>query len=235
MSRPPVDRWKRLPLAVGACALVIAAGCGGKESARLIDYLDELELDLPLETAAHVSIGRFDIPIAADRTAADASGFVQEIKQQGRVWMRLQFELSAETMPTHEKAIERAAEEHRGAVYDAVLTIVRTSTLDELTDPRLAAICAKLSDELRPLLGADHVRRLVLNDPKTVAAKSAAAAAKKKQAHGEGGHGGEGDGDESHDDAGHDEEAHDEEGHRDAGHDDEKQDEAHGDEAHGHH
>ncbi len=213
MSRPPVVRWKRLPLAAAACALVVAAGCGGKESARLVDYLDELEFDLPSETAAHVSIGRFDIPIAADAAAAEASGFVEEIAQQGRVWMRLQFELSAETKPPHENAIERAAEVHRGAVYDAVLTIVRTSTLDELTDPRLAAMCAKLSDELRPLLGEDKVRRLVLNDPKTVAKKSAAeAAAKKKQAHGDGGHRTESHEEQSHGDESPGKEAHAEEG-----------------------
>lgn len=161
-------RWQRAALTACACAALLAAGCGGEESARLADYLDELEFDLPLETAAHVSIGRFDIPIAASREAADASAYVEEITQQGIVWMRLQFELNAETTPANEKSLTEANELNRGAVYDAVLTVVRTSTLEELIDPRLAAVNARLSEAVRPLLGTQLVRKLVLNDPKSV-------------------------------------------------------------------
>jgi hypothetical protein len=58
---------------------------------------------------------------------------------------------------------EPAAERHRGALNDAVLTTVRTSTVEELSDPRLAAVKARLSEITRPMLGEDMVRQLVLN------------------------------------------------------------------------
>jgi hypothetical protein len=77
--------------------------------------------------------------------------------------MRLQFELTAETAPPYEKKVADAAERHRGALNDAVLTTVRTSTVEELSDPRLATVKARLSEITRPMLGEDMVRQLVLN------------------------------------------------------------------------
>lgn len=217
-AKRQVDRWHNAALVLAVGAALLAAGCGAEESARLADYLDELEFDLPLETAAHVSIGRFDIPIAASREAAEASAFVEEVTQEGIVWMRLQFELNAETTPANEKPLVEANEKNRGAVYDAVLTVVRTSTLEELIDPRLAAVNARLSEAVRPLLGMQLARKLVLNDPKSVRAKRAAEAAKKK-AHG-GGHGHGEDGEAEHGDAhgGHGEAEH-ADAHDDAHHD----------------
>ena len=42
-------------MALVACAAVLGTGCAREESARLVDFLDELEFDVPLETAAYVS------------------------------------------------------------------------------------------------------------------------------------------------------------------------------------
>jgi hypothetical protein len=235
------DRRMRLPLALVACASVLGAGCAGEESARLVDFLDELEFDVPLETAAYVSLGRFDIPISAQSGGGQASTFVQEIADQGLVWMRLQFELTAETTPAQEKELLEVAEKHRGALSDAVLTVVRTSTVDELADPHLSAINAKLTDIVRPILGEELVRQFVLNDPATVEAQEKA---KQKASHGDehgGGHGDDGHGgedsahgEELHGEEGHDAEGHGEEGHGDAEHG-EHGDEGHGDDDHGHH
>ncbi|MBA3483422.1 MAG: hypothetical protein H0T51_16555 [Pirellulales bacterium] len=231
MSHRRPDRWTRLPLALALCAAVLGAGCAGEESARLVDFLDELEFDVPLETAAYVSLGRFDIPISAQGGAGKASAFVQEIADQGLVWMRLQFELTAETTPAQEKELLEVAERHRGALSDAVLTAVRTSTVDELADPHLSAINAKLTDVVRPILGEELVRQFVLNDPATVAAQEKA---KQKAGHGDG-HGEDaGHGEESHGEEGHDAEGHGEEGHGDEAHG-EHGDEGHGEDAHGDH
>jgi hypothetical protein len=169
-------------------ALIALAGCGGARSGRLVDYLDELEFDVPLETAAYVSLGRFDVPIATSKDLTRASKFVQQIDERGMVWMRLQFELTAETTPQQEKAVAAAVEKHRGILNDAVLTIVRTSTVDELADPRLAAVQARISELARPLLGESRVRQLVLNDPQSVADREKREQAEKAKAHG--GHGG---------------------------------------------
>jgi hypothetical protein len=178
-----------------------------------------------------VSLGRYDIPISATGGAGNPSTFVTEFAEQGLVWMRLQFELTAETTPTQEKELLELVEKHRGALSDAVLTVVRTSTVDELADPRLTAINAKLTDIARPILGEDLVRQFVLNDPATVEAKEQA---KQKASHGDGHGGGHGaHGEESHGDEGHGNEGHAEEGHGEAEHA-EHGDEGHGDDAHGH-
>ena len=228
----------RRPTAIAAaCALALAAGCDGGKSGRLIDYLDELEFDVPLETAAYVTLGRFDIPIAASHDAAPLSKFMQQIDERGTVWMRLQFELTAETTPQHEKAVAKAAEEHQGALNDAVLTIVRTSTVEELADPRLTAVHARISEAVQPLLGEGRVRQLVFNDPQSVAERQRREEEEKAKSHG--GHGGHGEehggdhGDEhgSHGGEGRGDHGHDEQGHGDAGHGHEE----HGSEDHGHH
>jgi hypothetical protein len=132
-------------------------------SPRLADYLDELEFDVPLESASYVTLGKYDIPIAATRrTEAEAARGAEPLPAEA-VMMRLQFELTAETAPPYEKKVAEAAERHRGALNDAVLTTVRTSTVEELSDPRLAAVKARLSEITRPMLGEDMVRQLVLN------------------------------------------------------------------------
>jgi hypothetical protein len=188
------NRHAYLCAVIACCAVVGAAGCEGVQSGRLVDYLDELEFDVPLETAAYVSLGRFDIPIATSKDSTRASKFVQQIDDRGMVWMRLQFELTAETTPQQEKAVAEAVEKHRGTLNDAVLTIVRTSSVDELADPRLAAVNARISELARPLLGETRVRQLVLNDPQSVAERQQREEAEKAKAHG-GGHG------ESHSDS----------------------------------
>jgi hypothetical protein len=240
MSNRRPDRWTRLPLALVACAAMLGAGCAEEESARLVDFLDELEFDVPLETATYVSLGRYDIPISASGGAGSASTFVTKFAEQGLVWMRLQFELTAETTPAQEKELLKLVEKHRGALSDSVLTVVRTSTVDELSDPRLMAINAKLTDMARPILGEELVRQLVLNDPATVEAKEKA---KQKAGHGDGHGGGHGEGDDTHGGESHGKEGHGEEGHADERHADEGHgkavhaehgDEGHGDDAHGH-
>lgn len=218
---------------VAACALALgAAGCDGAKSGRLVDYLDELEFDVPLETAAYVTIGRYDIPIAASHDATPISKFMQQVDDRGLVWMRLQFELMAETSPQYEAAVAKAAEEHAGALNDAVLTIVRTSTVEELADPRLSAVHARISEVVQPLLGDGRVRQLVFNDPQSVAERQRREEEEKAKSHG-GGHGGHGGGHgDSHGEHG---EAEEPGSHAADGHGDEENHEhgEHGDAGHG--
>jgi hypothetical protein len=140
-------------------AAAAIAGCGASDLPRLVDYLDELEFDVPLETASYVTLGKFDIPIATPGRPGDAS---HGALRRGE-WMRLQFELAAETAPPLEQAVAEAAERRRGALNDAVLSVVRTSSAEDLADPRLAALKVRLTDAVWPLLGEDRVRQLVFN------------------------------------------------------------------------
>jgi hypothetical protein len=227
--------------------MLAAVGCDGIQSTRLVDYLDELEFDVPLDTATYVPLGRFDIPIAASHTPANGSKYVAQVAEQGLVWMRLQFELTAETTPAEEKAVLAAAEERRGALNDLVLTIVRTSSVDELADPRLATVNARISEALRPIFGEGRVRQLVFNDPQTVEARQ-----KKEQAagshggehgdighgggHGDGEHGGEAHGGQGSHGTGHgDGHAEDNHGHAEHGQAGESHEQEHGGDDQGHH
>ena len=145
-----------LAVAATSIALLTAIGCGGDDAALLGSYLDELEFNAPLESAASISLGEFDIPAPTNIKRMGADG-VEHL-----VWMRIHFELFAETLPQYESAVQAALERHRGALNDAVLTIVRSSSTDELTDPRSTALRMRLTEAARPLLGEDQVRQLVL-------------------------------------------------------------------------
>jgi hypothetical protein len=142
-------------------ALLATIGCSKSDGPKLVDFLEEIEFDVPLETAAYVSLGKFDIPIAATQKPTDAA---PEIAPDEAFWIRLQFELQAETDPEHQATVAAEAEAHKGAMSDAVISIVRTSSVDELADPRLSAVKARLTDVARPMLGEERVRQLVFNE-----------------------------------------------------------------------
>jgi hypothetical protein len=131
-------------------------GCGGDDAALLGSYLDEIELNAPSESAASIPLGEFNIPSPTNvkRQGTDGAEHV--------VWMRTKFSLFAETLPKNESDVQAEAELHRGAINDAVLSIVRSASTDELTDPRLTALRMRLTETTRPLLGEDKLRQLVL-------------------------------------------------------------------------
>jgi hypothetical protein len=160
---PRPARPVRAALAGFAMLLALAPtlGCGGDDAALLGSYLDELEFNAPLESAVSISLGEFDVPAPTNIKRIGSDG-VEHL-----VWMRIHFELFAETLPQHESAVLAELERHRGALNDAVLSIVRSASTDELTDPRSTALRMKLSEATRPLLGEDEVRQLVLFDHTT--------------------------------------------------------------------
>jgi hypothetical protein len=155
-SAPELHRpAKRVALALLLVSAALTTGCGGDDRARLGDYLDDLEFNAPLEATANVSLGTFDVPAATQ---------VKSGRATRTIWIRLSFELFAETAPEDESAVAEAAERRRGALNDAFLTIIRTSSTDELTDPRLSALKLRMTEAARPLLGDRKVRQLVLDN-----------------------------------------------------------------------
>jgi hypothetical protein len=140
-----------------AVGVALTAGCGGDNATRLGAYLDELEFNAPLESAAYVSLGKFNVPAPAHIKVAGGDG-------SRTVWIRLTFELFAEAAPENEAAVQEAADRRKGALNDALLTIIRTSSTDELTDPRLSALKLRMTEAARPLLGERRLRQLWLYD-----------------------------------------------------------------------
>ena len=170
---------RRAPLAISlacaACSTLALAGCGRNELPRLADYLDELEFEVPLTKADYAALGTFEVAVSAN-----APGF-KAANEHGKLEMTLKFELSAETAPDLKQDVEADLKLHRGALSDAVLTVVRTSSVEELTDPRLAAIKARLTEAAAPIFGK-KVRQLVFNKPSTDSSSSTQAHAPAKTA-----------------------------------------------------
>ena len=149
--------WSGAVRALVAAVLVAALpGCGGDDAAPLGSYLDEIELNAPSESAAAIPLGEFNIPSPTNVKRKGTDGV------DHTVWMRTKFSLFAETLPKNESEVLAEAELHRGAINDAVLSIVRSASTDELTDPRLTALRMRLTETTRPLLGDDKLRQLVL-------------------------------------------------------------------------
>lgn len=153
---PVAAAVRRLGMLACAGLLLLATGCGGDDAALLGSYIDELEFDAPLESSATVELGKFNVPTATTFKRTGGDGVDRH------VWMRVRFELYAETSPKYVAAVEDALRQHRGALNDAVLSIVRSSSTDELTDPRCTALRMRLTEAARPLLGNEKVRQLVL-------------------------------------------------------------------------
>ena len=113
----------------------------------------ELEFDAPLDSTCSVALGKFDVPVHLKTDGATG---------EDGVWIRLGFDLYAETSPEDEAALVAAVENHRGPLNDALLTVIRTCAPDELTDPRAAALKLRMTEVARPLLGERLVRQLVI-------------------------------------------------------------------------
>jgi len=144
-------------LAVCFAAIVMLPGCGGQPEVKLNDYLDELEFDAPQESVKKVDIGSYRISCAAHHQ--DRSG-----REALPLWVRVKFKLSAETSKHDENTILAASERHRGMLDDAIITVFRRASIDELSDNRWAAIKSKLIDAIRPLLGGNRVRQIFFDD-----------------------------------------------------------------------
>jgi hypothetical protein len=164
-SNPIAGQWRSRGTAARAlvAALLAAAipGCGGDDATLLGAYLDEIELNAPSESATSIPLGDFNIPSPTNVKRKGTDG-VDHI-----VWMRTKFSLFAQTLPKNESEVLAEAEQHRGAINDVVLSIVRSASTDELTDPRLTALRMRLTETARPLLGDDKLRQLVLYNHKT--------------------------------------------------------------------
>jgi len=104
-----------------------------------------------------VELGSYRISCAARHQ--DRSG-----REALPLWVQVKFKLSAETSKHDENTILAASERHRGRLDDAIITVFRRASIDELSDNRWAAIKSKLIDTIRPLLGGNRVRQIFFDD-----------------------------------------------------------------------
>ncbi len=142
---------------VAVVAAVLLPGCGGEAEAKLDDYLEELELESPHQSVTEVEVGSYRFSCASRHK--DRSG-----RELEPVWVQVTFALYASAAHRDESAILAACERHRGMLDDAILTVFRKASIDELSDNSWAALKSKVIDTIRPLLGDRRIRQVFFRD-----------------------------------------------------------------------
>lgn len=144
-------------MAALAAVSTVLSGCGGVEEAKLDDYLESLEFSTPLESLREVKLGTYRVSSATRKQEAS------QIDTQ-RTWVQVSCELYVVVAEEDELNVVDAYNRHKGVFDDTIVQILRSSTIDELSDPRWSTIKARLSDFARPVLGGERIRQIVIND-----------------------------------------------------------------------
>jgi hypothetical protein len=140
-------------LVVLAFIWLTATGCGSRPKFEF----DELDLVPVQEELAEFLLGRYSIPIPVAEHRRDNHAV-------HRNRFQLDFQLFALVSPHEQSYIEHAWELHRGTIRDRVIRVCRNASVDELQEPELATLKAQLFDALRPHLGENDVRQLLITE-----------------------------------------------------------------------
>ena len=140
-----------------ALAVFVMGGCASEEPVTLERYLDELELANSLGEVEEVDLGAYEIASSIDLDQ-DANTPAESL------WINVRFKLYALVAPEDKKHVLAEYERHRGMLEDAVVTICRKATREELGDSRWATFKSRLIDGVRPILGAERIRQLAFVD-----------------------------------------------------------------------
>jgi hypothetical protein len=144
--------WRVLLLFATGVFCCAAGGCSSKATFQL-DGVDVLP---PVEELKEFSLGEYRIPISVvdDRNQA-------KLTRHNR--FQFNFSLYALVSPKEKSQIEDAWGRYEGQIRDQIISICRSATLDELQEPELATLKARLTDVLAAKLGEKPLRQLVFN------------------------------------------------------------------------
>jgi hypothetical protein len=129
------------------------AGCGSRPAFEL-DGLD----DAPAQQAlSEFSLGeyRIPIPVLMDRGQA---------KPVFRNRFQFDFQLHALVSPAEQSQVSDAWDRHEGKIRDQIMRVCRNATVDELQEPELATLKARLIDALASQMGGKEVQQLLLTE-----------------------------------------------------------------------
>jgi hypothetical protein len=154
---------RMLAAIIVAFAIVLLLGCGEAEKAPFEAYLAELDAEASLESANELLLGTYDIASALPLPEHVMARY-EEDDELEPLWVQIKFRLYAIVPPKEKKAVIAACERHRGMLDDAVVTICREASKEELDDSRWATLKARLLDQLRPILGDERIRQLSFVD-----------------------------------------------------------------------
>jgi len=149
-----LDRnWPNALLCAVAVLGLAAAGCKPKSAFEF----DRLDLLPPEEELKEFPLGQYKIPIP-----------IVEDRGQNKLTRRNRFQfdftLYALVSPKEKSQIAEAWERHEGQIRDQVMNVCRSASVDELQEPELATLKARLTDVLATKLGEKPLRQLVINE-----------------------------------------------------------------------
>jgi hypothetical protein len=144
--------WRIAIMAAAIVGLCASGGCKPKSAFQF----DQLDLKPPEEELSEFPLGEYKIPISIvdERSAA---------KPTRRNRFQFDFALFALVSPKEKSQMEAAWERHEGQIRDQVMIVCRSASLDELQEPELATLKARLTDVLAAKLGEKRLRQLVIN------------------------------------------------------------------------
>jgi len=134
-------------------AALCAPGCSSKSKFKF----DQMDFAPAVEELAEFSLGEYKIPIPV---AVDDGAEAQVRRNR----MQFDFQLYALVAPKEQSQLAEAWERHEGVIRDKVINICRSATVDELQEPELATLKARLTDVLASQLGENRLRQLLITD-----------------------------------------------------------------------
>jgi hypothetical protein len=137
---------------VGILGLLFA-GCG-QQAKFEFDHLDVAPVE---EELAEVPMGEYHIPVPVSQTR----GRKQPVDRNR---LQLDFRLVALVPPADEPLFSDAWQRHEGQIRDRVISICRNASAEELLEPELATLKARLTDALASQVGEKGMRRLLITD-----------------------------------------------------------------------
>ncbi len=146
----PCIKWA---LAIGAVTVCLAGGCGSGSTYEF----DALDLAPPQEELREFLLGQYSIPIpvADDRRS-------NELAHRHR--FQLDFELYALVRPEQESQVADDWARHEGTIRDHVIRVCRNASVDELQEPELSTLKARLMDALATHMGKEELRQLLITE-----------------------------------------------------------------------
>jgi hypothetical protein len=136
--------------------LLVLCGLSGCRSKSTFEF-DALDLQPPQEELSEFALGEYRIPIPV--AEEDAAG-----RRAYRHRFEFDFSLHALVSPAEQSQVAQAWARHEGQIRDKVISVCRAATVDELQEPELATLKARLADALASQMGDGEVRQLLLTD-----------------------------------------------------------------------
>jgi hypothetical protein len=147
--------YRRISLSCTAAAALgcAVAGCSSKSTFKF----DQMDLLPAEEELTEFSLGEYKIPIPIPDDAN-----AEKLCRRNRV--QFDFDLFALISPKEESQFKDAWDRHEGVIRDQVINICRSASVDELQEPELATLKARLTDVLATQLGETRFRQLLITD-----------------------------------------------------------------------